>query len=279
MTAVTTELEPNNHQPPQQSADTPGSNGQDPKPEAAASATAENPEPPTVGVSNNDAAVTARSKLDAVRRVVARAKSGDTTALPALRQALTEHPEYFENAGNLSLMSQRVWFQLLTKNDLFLRETIEQELAKLRQDLEGDDPTPIEKLVVGQVVSCFFQLRITEMNFASSLDQPESIRKELMKRQEFAQRRFTDSIAQLEKIQRRRLVAVKSAPSETVKAREATDDPLRVAGRCYQGQGNGSTVMTRGTDDSDNTENVSGFPRISHELEVAALLNGVGVDD
>jgi hypothetical protein len=211
--------------------------------------------------------------------VVARAESGDATALPALRNALAEHPEYFENAGNLSLMSQRVWFQLLTQNDLFLRETIEQELAKLRQDLEGDNPTPIEKLLVGQVVSCFFQLRITDMHFASSLDQPESIRKELLKRQEYAQRRFTDSVAQLEKIQRRRVVAVKSAPSETVKVQETTNDAPYVVGRSNQDQVNGSTIMTRGSDDSDNTETLSEFPRISQELEVEALLNGVGIDN
>jgi hypothetical protein len=126
--------------------------------------------------------------------------------LPALRQAIAEHRQYFKNAGNLSLMSQQMWFQLLTKNDLFLRETVEQELAKLRKDLESDNPTPLEKLAVGQVVSCFLQMRITDVHFAASLDQPESTRKELMKRQEFAQRRFTDSVAQLEKLQRRRPV-------------------------------------------------------------------------
>ena len=78
-------------------------------------------EPAGKNVSSDQAAAAAakRAALDQLRAVVKRAQEGDRRALPQLRRALDEHPEYFEHAGDLALMAEHAWLELMAGPNLF----------------------------------------------------------------------------------------------------------------------------------------------------------------
>ena len=102
-------------------------------------------EPAGKDVSSDQAAAVAakRAALDQLRAVVKRAQEGDRRALPQLRKALDEHPEYFEHAGDLAMMAEHAWLELMAGSNLFLRETVERKLAEMRRELTGLNPSPL----------------------------------------------------------------------------------------------------------------------------------------
>jgi hypothetical protein len=161
-----------------------------------------------------------RVALEKLHAVVRRAQAGDRTALPDLRKALDEHPGYFDHAGDLALMAQHTWLDLLSGTDLFIRETVERKLQEMRVELAGANPSPLEMLLVERIVACWLQLNHSDTVFAGNQSSPEAVRKELMKRQESAQRRYVDAIKQLAQL--RKLVSPK-AKAVNVKV---TEDPL-----------------------------------------------------
>ena len=168
-------------------------------------------------------AAAGRAALDRLGGVVRRAQAGDRTALPDLRKALDEHPEYFDHAGDLALMAQHTWLDLLSGTDLFIRETVERKLAEMRIELAGASPSPLEKLLVERVVACWLQLNHADTMFVGNQSSSEAIRKELVKRQESAQRRYVEAIKQLAQL--RKLVMPKAKTSNV----RASEDPLVAA--------------------------------------------------
>ena len=164
-----------------------------------------------------------RAGLEQLHAIVRRAQAGDRTALPDLRKALDEHPEYFDHAGDLAFMAQHTWLDLLSGTDLFLRETVERKLQEMRVELAGTNPSPLEKLLVERIAACWLQLNHADTAFVGNQAASESIRKELLKRQESAQRRYVNAIKQLAQL--RKLVSPKARAVSVT----ASEDPLLAA--------------------------------------------------
>ena len=164
-----------------------------------------------------------RAALDQLHAVVRRAQAGDRTALPDLRKALDEHPEYFVHAGDLALMAQHTWLDLLSGTDLFIRETVERKLQEMRVELAGANPSPLEKLLVERVMACWLQVNHADTVFVGNQSASEALRKELLKRQESAQRRYVNAIKQLAQL--RKLISPKVKPVSV----PASEDSLLAA--------------------------------------------------
>src|SRR5437879_5194956 len=88
-----------------------------------------------------------------LRDQVKRAKAGDVSVLPRLREILDKYPAVWQHAGDLEKVVVRAWVDLLADGDVLSAEAVKRKAEQLRADLEGDSPTPPEKLLVGQVVS------------------------------------------------------------------------------------------------------------------------------
>src|SRR4051794_20843022 len=91
--------------------------------------------------------------LARIKALAARAKAGDLSALPALREALRQCPEVWQFAGDLERVVTRAWAQLLGGGDPLAQEAIRLRAEALRAELAGDSPTPLEALLAGQVVA------------------------------------------------------------------------------------------------------------------------------
>ena len=140
--------------------------------------------------------LTEQSVVSELRALVHRAKSGEAAALPRLRALLGEHPEIWEQAGDLERMVVRVWTALLSSDPL-TTEALRHKADKLRADLEGENPAPLESLLAGQVVSCWLEMGHAKLKTAESEGNTVSQATFNLKRAESAQRRYLAGIKTL----------------------------------------------------------------------------------
>jgi len=103
-----------------------------------------------------------------LRALVEKAGAGDVAVLPRMRGLLDNHPEIWERIGDLERVVVRAWTELLAGDDPLSREAVRRKAESLRAELEGDAPTPLERLLVGQVVSTWMELSHAQVCSAAS---------------------------------------------------------------------------------------------------------------
>jgi len=138
--------------------------------------------------------------LAEIRTVVGRAKEGDVGALPRLRELLTEHPALWKRYGDLAAQAEAGWVTLASGPDLYLRECLLRQAAALRKELAGPSPSPVEKLLVERVVTCWMQMAYFDAIEAQSLGNDDAKPRLAVfraKRQEKAHRMYLTSLAAL----------------------------------------------------------------------------------
>jgi hypothetical protein len=185
----------------------------------------------------NEQAVPTQGRID---ELVRRAQQGDRSVMPQLRQILDSDPSLWQRYGDLAKWAQAAWLQLAAPKDVLLYECLERKMEEMRAELSGPDPSPLEKLLVERVVACWLQCEYADILYAQNRDQPSSmaIRKELMSRQESAQRRYLASLKQLATV--RKLLKPGLSPFDlamrpveegnpAVRGRAGAAPPIRVA--------------------------------------------------
>lgn len=145
-----------------------------------------------------------------LQQLVKRARKGDRTVLPELRKALDENPQIWQAVGDVAKHAEATWIKLISKDDLLVHESIQRELDRRRQDLAGEDPTPLEKQLVDRIVVCWLALTHAEMMAASTAEHTLPQREHYLKRLDAAERRHTAAVQQLTKV--RELLPKKKKP-------------------------------------------------------------------
>jgi hypothetical protein len=138
---------------------------------------------------------------------------GDQTALPLLRHHLDSHPEVWRHCGDLALLARELWLDLFAGTDLLVAESARRKLDEMRAELAGPNPTPLEALLVDRVLVCWLQAQYADASYAQTRgrDATPATMRELMKRQESAQKRYLASLKQLAVV-RKLVLAVYPAP-------------------------------------------------------------------
>src|SRR4051812_27499320 len=90
------------------------------------------------------------SILTELRALAQRAQRGDVSVLPRMRQILTDYPVIWQHAGDVERIVVREWTEALGDGDPLSTDAIRRKAEALRNELEGENPTPIERLLVGQ---------------------------------------------------------------------------------------------------------------------------------
>jgi hypothetical protein len=80
--------------------------------------------------------------------LVRRANAGNKVCLAGLRKLLDEKPEIWRTVGNLSALAEKSWISLLSNGNTLAEESIPRHLKELKAGLAGDDPTPVEKMLI-----------------------------------------------------------------------------------------------------------------------------------
>jgi hypothetical protein len=144
------------------------------------------------------AAELAAAQTDVIQ-LVRRAERGDEAAMPVLRNALDSDGVLVEAAGNLA--SQ------VGKNLLF-KEATERKMARLRREVAGADPTPLEHLLADRVALCWLALHDAEIRFAQSRDLTIKQADFWQKRIDCAHRRYLSAIKTLATVRKLALPAL-----------------------------------------------------------------------
>src|SRR5260370_42599506 len=83
-------------------------------------------------------------EVERLEALVKRARQGDESVLPELRQLLDRFPELWKRCGDLAAQAQKAWLDLVGGVDLLCKESVQRQLDEMRVELSGPDPTPLE---------------------------------------------------------------------------------------------------------------------------------------
>ena len=104
--------------------------------------------------------------LEQLRQLVERAEQGDASVMGELRVALDANPWVWERYGDLAQQSQGAWLQLVAGKNLLLLESAQRKAEQLRVELAGPAPSPVERLLVERIVSCWLQTNYADSAYA-----------------------------------------------------------------------------------------------------------------
>ena len=107
------------------------------------------------------------STTEGRKELLERGSKGDITVLPAIHQLLARSPDNYEKlGGNLARCVETSFTKSICGDDLIVREAIYAQLVVMKKELLGEDPTPLEKLLVDRIVACWLQVQDTESRYA-----------------------------------------------------------------------------------------------------------------
>lgn len=101
--------------------------------------------------------------------ILARAHAGDRTAIPALRQFFEERPELWEKTGDLAVHAELALLDLACPTSLLAREAIQRKLVELRSELAGENPTPLERLLVARIALSWLHVHLADIDLTQAL--------------------------------------------------------------------------------------------------------------
>jgi hypothetical protein len=126
-----------------------------------------------------------------------RARSGDTSTLPALRKML-ENPATVDClGGDLARQAEVSLVKAAAGDDLAFLEAISRKLELLRAELNGTDPTPVERLLVERVVACWLQVQDADVRYAQAKDLSMERGDYYQRRMDRAHKRYLSAIKTL----------------------------------------------------------------------------------
>jgi hypothetical protein len=140
-----------------------------------------------------------RETVGRLRELVEEAEKGTKEAVPEIRQILDDHPHLCWKIMDLSRLSEGLFVQKMSRDeDLASKEAMGRQLACMREEVAGDNPSPLERLLAERVVATWLQVQFFEGIYASSM----------FKNMTFAQADYHHR--RIDKAHRRHLSAVKS---------------------------------------------------------------------
>jgi hypothetical protein len=139
---------------------------------------------------------------DHLRTVLERAEQGDDKALPELRKALDAYPLIWERYGDLARQARDAWLGHVAGDNLFLRESLDRKLTAFELELGLTQSSPLERLLIGRIVTCWLMAEYADLVCARSLEESEPTLRLAQKHQQAAHRRLLTSIKQLASVRR-----------------------------------------------------------------------------
>ncbi len=143
------------------------------------------------------------SVLPATPELIARAEKGDSKALAEVQRLFDESPAAWTTFGDLAANTQRSWIRAIAGQDELLREAVERYLDQMQAEIAGTSSTPLERLLVDRIATCWLALQHAETTYAQNLRRLDGDQGEYYQRRiDRAQRRYLEAIRSLALIRR-----------------------------------------------------------------------------
>jgi len=114
---------------------------------------------------------TRRDTVKRLKELVNKAQKGDKKAVPAIRQILQQSPDLAWRLADFARAAENVLIGELIKGGEhpITEEALRRQLAAMREEVAGEDPSPLEKLLAERVVATWMQVQIFDSFCASDL--------------------------------------------------------------------------------------------------------------
>lgn len=147
-----------------------------------------------VAVANDLASMPTREEFD---ELAAQANAGDPNAVARLRQLFDDHPEIWEQIGDLAKHAEVTLARGVSKGEVVMFESVRRMVKKLKRELGDKDATPLEKLAIQRVVICWLELQYAAAVFPIVTGKPTAADTFGVKQKDSAQRRFDAALKSL----------------------------------------------------------------------------------
>jgi hypothetical protein len=134
--------------------------------------------------------------------LVERANGGDAGAIAELRRFLDSNPALWRKVGDLTAHAEAAWRDVVAAGNELVRESVGRESDRLRAELLGERPTPVERLLVDQVVLTQLELRHRQLRAAEAPGVTPGQATSETKRLEGAQKRHLAAVKMLETVRK-----------------------------------------------------------------------------
>jgi hypothetical protein len=126
--------------------------------------------PPVKGSAVLKPVTTSKEHIEASKRTVEKlrdllrlAEKGDKDAVPEIRQILSEHPDLAWRFVHVAHIVEDALIEKMTKEgDLATREIMRCQLEAMREEIAGENPSPLERLLAERVVATWLQIQLFE---------------------------------------------------------------------------------------------------------------------
>lgn len=178
----------------------------------------------TPKLNDEDSVVWATKQL---RELSDRVNSGERSALTELRTALDKYPWMSSVlGGNLAYQAETSLVNAMFDNQIAAKEALQRELEKKRAELSGENPTPIERLLIERVISCWLQVQHADLVVAQSKSVSHAAGDDNQRRQDRSNRRFLAAVKTLATVRRLALPIYVDVNVAAV-VRSGSENPIR----------------------------------------------------
>jgi hypothetical protein len=132
-----------------------------------------------------------------LQALAARAKEGHLEVLPQLREFLDNHPEIWEQCGDVARHALDSWFDLIAGPDLVAKESLARKAVVIEAEVAGPMPSPLERLLAKRVVACWLQVSHADAMVAQAGNVSVRVADFARRRQDSAHRRLVTAIGAL----------------------------------------------------------------------------------
>jgi hypothetical protein len=135
---------------------------------------------------------------------IERAQDGDRSALPTIREHLASRPDKYWQLVEYSRVVQNAQVKSYTGEGLYVHEVMNEVIDRLRKDLGGEDPSPLERLLIERIISCYLHVNFAENACAETVGTGErlEIAEYKQKRLDRAHKRYLAAVKALAQIRK-----------------------------------------------------------------------------
>ncbi|MDY3560234.1 hypothetical protein R5W23_001460 [Gemmata sp. JC673] len=138
-----------------------------------------------------------------IRALLKRTHAGDESTVPVVRKMLQDPACVHLFGGDLAHEVVASFTRAMAGDNVSFREAVLRKLELLRAELLGENPTPVERVLVERVVACWLQVQDAELRAAQGQKDTSFRQAEFHQhRMDAANRRFLAAVKTLAQVRK-----------------------------------------------------------------------------
>ena len=114
--------------------------------------------------------------LEKLRGLLGKAEKGDEDTVPEIRQILDERPDLAWQFVDVAQVAEEALIEKMSgEEDLAVKEIMRCQLKAMREEIAGENPSPLERLLAERVVATWLQIQLFEGLYASVMSKSMTI--------------------------------------------------------------------------------------------------------